>query len=181
MKRCALERKSENYLNLAAKQVMTLTEKDRDSMNKLFHKLCNRETVSYLIFGVLTTVINYVTFALMLCFFGEESTLVANGVAFVAAVAFAYITNKLFVFRSKSWAWAVLAREISSFVGARLFSFAFVELGLLVCMWLRVEQYSLFGINGIMIAKIILSFAVVILNYFFSKFFIFKKSGKEKS
>lgn len=150
-------------------------------MNKLFHKLCNRETVSYLTFGVLTTLVNYVTFALILCFFGEGSTLAANAVAFVAAVAFAYITNKLFVFRSKSWSRGVLAREISSFVGARLFSFAFEELGLLMCMWLSVEQYSLFGVNGIMIAKIILSVVVVILNYFFSKFFIFKKPGEEKS
>ena len=50
-----------------------------------------------------------------------------------------------------------------------------------MCMWLSVEQYSLFGVNGIMIAKIILSVVVVILNYFFSKFFIFKKPGEEKS
>lgn len=149
-------------------------------MKGLFHKLCNRETVSYLFFGVLTTVVNYGVFALILHFFGAESTLIANGAAFVAAVAFAYVTNKLFVFESKSWAKEVLARELPSFVGARLFSFAFEELGLLVCIWLQVERYSLFGLNGILIAKIILSFVVVVLNYFFSKCFIFKKSGGGK-
>lgn len=149
-------------------------------MKGLFHKLCNRETVSYLFFGVLTTVVNYGVFALILHFFGPESTLIANGAAFVAAVTFAYVTNKLFVFESKSWAKEVLARELPSFVGARLFSFAFEELGLLVCMWLQVERFSLFGLNGILIAKIVLSFVVVVLNYFFSKCFIFKKSGGDK-
>lgn len=149
-------------------------------MKRIFQKLCNRETISYLFFGVLTTVINYGVFALIIYSFGEESTLIANVAAFVAAVAFAYITNKLFVFESKSWERSVLLREIASFVGARLFSFGFEELGLLACMLLNVGRYSLFGINGIMIAKIVLSFAVVMLNYFFSKFIIFKESGKGK-
>lgn len=149
-------------------------------MRELFRKLCNRETISYLFFGVLTTVVNYGVFAVIVHFFGPDSTLIANGAAFVAAVTFAYITNKLFVFDSKSWAREVLVRELPSFIGARLFSFAFEELGLVICMWLQVERYTLFGIGGIMIAKIVLSMIVVVLNYFFSKLFIFKKSGVDE-
>lgn len=104
----------------------------------------------------------------------------ANAVAFVAAVAFAYITNKLFVFESKSWSGKVLLRELPAFVGARLLSFGLEELGLLICMWIQVEQYSLFGLNGILVAKVVLSLVVVVLNYFFSKCFIFKKSKGDK-
>ena len=134
----------------------------------------NHETIMYLIFGVLTTLVNYAVFWVGLKLFGEKHTLVINVVCFIAAATFAYVTNKLFVFESRSWAWAVLAKEVPSFFGARIFSFLLEEAGL----WLAKDnlhagKYKLFGINGIMIAKIVLSVLVVVLNYIFSKLFIF--------
>lgn len=149
-------------------------------MKKLLSKLLNRETILYLIFGVLTTALNLAVFWLMNKAVGEALALVNNAVAFVVAVAFAYVTNKLFVFESKSWDSATLLKEIPSFVGARLFSFGLEEL----LLWLAkdvlaVGKYSLailgLTIGGLMIAKILISVIVVILNYIFSKFFIFKK------
>ena len=149
-------------------------------MKKLLSKLLNRETILYLIFGVLTTVLNLAVFWLMNKAVGEALALVNNAVAFVVAVAFAYVTNKLFVFESKSWDSATLLKEIPAFVGARLFSFGLEEL----LLWLAkdvlaVGKYSLailgLTIGGLMIAKILISVIVVILNYIFSKFFIFKK------
>lgn len=149
-------------------------------MKKLFHKLFNRETISYLFFGVLTTLVNLAVFWVLNKLLGEDLALFNNAVAFVAAVIFAYITNKLFVFESKSWSPETLRKEIPSFIGARLFSFGLEEL----LLWISkdVIQVSRFSvtvlglvIGGLMIAKLLISVLVVILNYVFSKLFIFKQ------
>lgn len=150
-------------------------------MDKL-KKLLNRETVLYLVFGVLTTLVNYIVFHLIYrSILGGRGSLIANAVAWVAAVVFAYAVNKLFVFESKSWAWKVLAKEIPAFVAARVASFGIEELGLFVSErvfgWneiavLRVGQTV---IDGVTLAKLALSVIVVVLNYFFSKRYIFRK------
>lgn len=145
-------------------------------MKKIIKTLLNKETLSYLFFGVLTTVVNYTAFICFFLLFDAKSPLFGNTIAFIIATAFAYITNKIWVFNSKEWNFKVLKSEIPSFIGARILSFAFEQIGLLVCINLfSVGNYLLLGINGVMISKIILSFIVVILNYGLSKFFIFKK------
>ena len=145
-------------------------------MKKLIQKLLNRETITYLIFGVLTTLVNYVIFWLCDKAMGERWVLLNNAVAFVAAVAFAYVTNKLFVFESKSWAPTVVWKELILFISARLISFGLEELGLLLARdVLHAGQYSLLGFSGMMLSKVVLSVVTVILNYFFSKFMIFKQ------
>lgn len=139
-------------------------------------KILNRETVTYLIFGVLTTLVNYVCFWLGLKLFGEAYTLLINVVCFLIAAGFAYVTNKLFVFESKSWRWEILRREIPAFFGARVFSFLLEEAGLWVSKdLLHAGRYEILGIGGILIAKVALSFVVVVLNYVFSKLVIFKR------
>lgn len=139
-------------------------------------KLLNRETILYLVFGGLTTLVNYAVFWLGIRLFGEDRALLVNLVSFVAAAVFAYVTNKLFVFESRSWAPAVLRRELPSFFGARIVSFLLEEAGLWLATGpLRAGDYQLLGVSGVMIAKVILSVAVVVLNYLFSKLFIFKK------
>lgn len=134
------------------------------------------ELIKYLIFGVQTTVVNYLVFWLVIRFSGEKYALTANAAAFVVATIFAYITNKLFVFQSRSWKGAVLLREFLGFAGARIFSFLLEEAGLLLCMEvLHVEKFALPWISGLMVAKIALSFIAVLLNYLFSKYLIFSK------
>lgn len=149
---------------------------------ELFRK--HREAISYLFFGVLTTVVNFIAFWLLCLWMSDELYLVANAIAWAVAVVFAYITNKIFVFSSKSFAFSTLIREIPEFVGARVFSFVIEELGL----WFMVDilgfsQFhpEIFGIviSGQFIVKVILAVVVIVLNYFFSKFIIFhsKKSN----
>ncbi len=146
-----------------------------EKMKKLIDKLWNRETILYLIFGVLTTVLNYGVFSVVNEQLPKGYALLANAVAFVAALVFAYVTNKLFVFESKSWRSSVLKKEIPAFTSARLLSFGFEEAGLLICEHLlHLDEKALFGFDGIKVAKIILNIIVVILNYVLSKFFIFK-------
>lgn len=138
----------------------------------MLKKLCNRETGLYLFFGVLTTVVNYGVF--WLCRDWMHS-LLANGLAFILATLFAYVTNKLFVFRSPQWTPGVVGKELLSFTGARTFSLCIEMLGLYLCILLHAKDYVLWGMDGEMIAKIVLSFVAVLLNYFMSKFWIFKK------
>lgn len=144
-----------------------------------FKSIISKETLSYLFFGVLTTIVNYISFALGIMILGENSTLFVNTIAFILATTFAYVTNKIWVFNSKSWAIKILRLEVISFLSARILSFLFEQLGLIICIRLfNVQIYHLLGMSGIMISKIILSFIVVILNYIISKFFIFKEGVK---
>ena len=143
-----------------------------------FIKLIKSEAGLYLIFGFMTTVVNYVSFWLALQFLGYKRILVVNTISFVAAVIFAYVTNKIFVFNSKSWKWNVLKTEILSFFSARIVSYLFEQAGLYLCAdILHLERYHIFNIDGVIISKIVLSFLVVLLNWFVSKFYIFKKKG----
>ena len=145
-------------------------------------KLLNRETILYIVFGVATTVVNYIAFHLLYnVLWQQQNSLTANAAAFVAAVVFAFVVNKLFVFESKSWSAATLKREIPSFLAARIGSFGIEEAGL----FLAEKVFKLGGIiaitlgsaelDWITIVKISLSFIVVILNYVFCKLIVFKK------
>lgn len=151
-------------------------------IKKLFEKY--KELILYIVFGVLTTAVNFVSFWLLDKLLGDNLYLVSNCAAWIISVVFAYITNKLFVFESKSWNIKIVAKESVEFLGARLFSFGVEEGGLwLFVEILKFDKYSFailnFVIDGKLIAKIILAVIVVILNYFFSKFIIFAKKNKQ--
>ncbi|CDD57391.1 GtrA family protein [[Bacteroides] pectinophilus] len=142
-----------------------------DKINNLIKKFLNKETISYLIFGVLTTIINIVVFwfaerELAFIMSEDAASLVGNVIAWVISVAFAFVTNKLFVFESKSMAFKVVMAELTGFVIARLLSLAFDEGFMFVAI-------VLLGMNSLL-AKIISNVFVVIINYVLSKFFIFK-------
>lgn len=131
----------------------------------MIKKLCNRETILYLVFGVLTTVVNYVVY--YPCRMLGLHYQLCNVLSWMAAVAFAYITNKLFVFESRSFSPTVLLREIVLFAGARIFSLL-CEMAL---MWLGVDLLHIHDF----LMKLIAAVLVIILNYVFSKLFVFKK------
>lgn len=159
-----------------------------EKIKSIIKKLINKETVTYLVFGVLTTVVNFGVFKVFDIIFTSATetdlTLVTNVIAWIAAVVFAYVTNKLFVFESKSWRPDVLRKEIPSFVGARLLSLGIEELGLLIFItWLGFDEFVLeifpgFALGGKMLVKIALAVIVVVVNYIFSKFIIFGKKEK---
>ena len=143
-----------------------------------------KELLLYLVFGLLTTVVNLSSFAFFTKVFGEDLYLISNAIAWLVAVIFAFITNKLFVFESKSWRPKILVKELTEFFGARIFTFVIEEGG----MWLLVDalamgerSWSAFGftIGGQIVSKVVIGVVVIIINYFFSKFIIFKKSKKQ--
>ena len=144
-----------------------------------------KELITYVIFGVLTTLVNFFAFWIFTKIFGEDLYLVNNAIAWVVGVVFAYVTNKLFVFESKSWDLKLIAKEITGFLGARIFSFLVEESGMfLFVSVLGLGESSLtllgFTITGQFIVKILLAVIVVVMNYVFSKFFIFKSLENRK-
>ena len=139
-----------------------------------------KELITYVIFGGLTTLVNFVAFYVVTQILGEELYLLNNAIAWVVSVVFAYVTNKLFVFESKSWNLKLVAKESVEFIGARIFSFLIEEGGMLLfvsVLGFGEISFNIFGftITGQLIAKLILAVVVVIMNYFFSKFIIFRK------
>lgn len=140
-----------------------------------------REQISYLFFGVLTMLLNYGMFWILSKLLQGRYVLLTNLATFVVATAFAYITNKIFVFRSDQWRPAYVLRESAAFVAARLFSFLIEEIGLYVCAYvLRLGRYSWGEVDGVMLSKIVLSIVATILNYFFSKFWVFSRRERKK-
>lgn len=138
-------------------------------MNNIIKKFLNKETITYTIFGVLTTVVDYVASYIFFYKIGF-SEITSNNIAWVLAVAFAYITNKIFVFESKETGFMVLLREIVSFAAARIVTLIITDVFLVIT--------SQIGIP-FLVAKLLISVIVIILNYFFSKLFIFKKTKND--
>lgn len=120
----------------------------------------------YLVFGVLTTVVNYIVYLPCYNLLGFSAS-VSNMIAWVVAVAFAYLTNKPFVFRSYDWSAKTVVPELTKFVGSRVFSGA-LETGIIFV------TVDLLLWNG-NVMKLVTSVLVVILNYVASKLLVFKK------
>ncbi len=145
-------------------------------MKEKIIKIFKTEAASYLFFGAMTTLVNYVVFVLFSFFLGYDRVLFVNTISFIIAVIFAYITNKIYVFHSDSWRPKVLFREISIFASARIFSYFIEQIGLYLSadVW-NLDKVEIWFFNGIMISKIFLSLLVILLNWIFSKFLIFRK------
>ena len=122
--------------------------------------------IAYGVFGVFTTVVNIVAYNI--CYYNLElSNTLSNIIAWVLAVTFAYLTNKVWVFDSKSWKWEVLRREVTTFISCRLATGIMDIIIMFVCV-------DLMGWHA-MLMKLLSNILVIILNYIFSKLIIFRK------
>lgn len=119
-----------------------------------------KEMIAYLFFGVLTTLVNFVIYFSCTQFL-HWNYLVANALSWAGAVAFAYVTNRIWVFQSKNRGLRAIFKEITAFVGCRLFSGAMD----MAIMFIGVE---VLGISDD-ITKLLTQVVVVVLNYIFSK------------
>jgi putative flippase GtrA len=118
----------------------------------------HRETVDYLFFGMLTVAFNTIVFLLLDLVFDE---LVANTFAFLLSVVFAYCTNTLFVFHQK-----IGLKTFVQFFGMRIGTIFIDNGGLWLLLSINCDK---------VIAKCVVNVIIIILNYIFSKFFIYKK------
>ncbi len=139
-----------------------------EKIKELYNKY--KEILMYLIFGVLTTVVNIVSYFLLARILHID-TVVSTVIALILSILFAYITNKIFVFESKTNTAKELLKEIISFFGCRAFT------GILDVAFMYITV-DVFNLND-MIMKIISNIVVIIVNYVFSKLIIFKKDKRK--
>lgn len=129
-----------------------------------------RHILLYLFFGVTTTAVNWCIYALSHDLLGMTG---ANAVAWLGAVVYAFVTNKLFVFESKSMKMGVWLAEGAKFLASRVFS-GVVEVLLPTGLFALGLNQSLFGLEG-GIAKALVSVVVIVMNYVLSKWVVFSK------
>ena len=125
-----------------------------------------KDVLSYLVFGVLTTVVNYMIYLPIYNFCGVSAA-VSNMIAWVGAVIFAFLTNKPFVFHSHDWSAGTVVPELTKFVSCRLASGVLETVILLLTVdWLHW--------NG-NVWKLVTQVLVIIVNYVGSKLLVFRK------
>lgn len=134
-----------------------------------------REIINYIIFGGGTTVVSWATYA---AFVGGLGMGILTGkiLSWVCAVAFAFVTNKLWVFFSRAADWKSWLREGLEFFASRAATGVIEVVGLEVLMKLGMDG-ALFGVEGFA-ANIVVTVVVVILNYIISKFLVFRKKER---
>ena len=147
-----------------------------------------KEIIAYLFWGVMTTIVSWGTYSIFVILFKDLQyeielfiincpvvVFLSNILSWVFAVMFAFVTNKLWVFDSKSWERKVVSKELCKFIAARLITGVLEIVGVPLLVSVGINQ-KIFGIEGI-VAKIIVSVAVVVLNYVYSKLFVFMKKS----
>lgn len=140
-------------------------------ISAIWSKFGNRESVTYIICGFLTTAVDWITHRI-LWHMGAEYQ-VSTAVSWVAAVLFAFVSNKFFVFRSYEIKPRRLWKEFVSFVACRIATFAVTMAGMVVMV-------GMLGWNEFL-GKLVVSVLAMVLNYIPSKLFIFKKTGDGRS
>ena len=125
-----------------------------------------REILLYVVFGFLATVVSVATYWLCVKPLHID-VLIANVVSWICAVLFAFFTNRKWVFNADSVQGKGLLAQMASFFGGRLFTLAVEEAILAVFVtWLKLDSLAV---------KLVAQFVVIVLNYFISKFWVFKK------
>ncbi|MDO5363130.1 MAG: GtrA family protein [Eubacteriales bacterium] len=137
-------------------------------MKKLIEKLYGNSVVRYVFFGGCTTLVNLVSFYILRKLKVELNT--ANIISIILAILFAYVVNSKYVFQDKCDSLKAHIQPFCKFIGARLVTMI-IEVG---GVWLLVSVMGL----GDMIGKFLTQFIVLILNYIFSKFFVFTTGKK---
>ncbi|MBQ7953512.1 MAG: GtrA family protein [Clostridia bacterium] len=147
------------------------------SDNEYFTKAINiyqkyKTQMNYIIFGIVTTISNIITYYILYNKLHIENV-TATVIAWFVSVIVAYVTNKIWVFESKSLKPAILVKEVSSFFACRILT-GFLDVGI---MWIGVD---LLLFNSTLL-KIISNVIVIVLNYVASKLFIFKNKNESDS
>ena len=129
-----------------------------------------REMIQYIIWGVLSAILNVGLFQILIL--GSVDYRIANLITIIVVKIFCYVTNKFFVFRTPYEGLKVLLKEMMAFIFARGVTSILDYVGVLVLVEL-VNCREMFS-------KCVMAVVVVVVNYLFSKFFVFKKKGHNK-
>ena len=140
-------------------------------MKQWSRKMYESSVIRYVFFGGCTTLVNLVSFFILRKLKVELN--IANIISIILAILFAYVVNSRFVFHDRCETWRDHIRPFLKFISARLVTMV-IEIG---GVWLLV---SVMGLND-MIGKFLTQFIVLILNYIFSKFFVFTTGKRGKN
>ncbi|MCD7867275.1 MAG: GtrA family protein [Clostridiales bacterium] len=140
-------------------------------MKNTIRKIYENDAVRYVFFGGCTTLVNLVCFYFLRLV--QVGLTAANLISIIAAILFAYIVNSRFVFRDHCETLADHIRPFCKFIGARAFTMV-VEL---VGVWLLVSVLGLADMTGKLFTQVL----VLVLNYIFSKFFVFTGERRRKN
>ncbi len=147
-------------------------DNNKDKIKNILKKVFTKEIIMYLIFGVLTTVVSLAVYYLLIfTILNPENAIqlqIANILSWAAGVAFAYVTNRKYVFESKE---KNKVKELGKFVTSRLATL-FLDM---IIMFIGVTWLK----GNDKIVKLISQVLVIIGNYVFSKVFVFKKKKEE--
>ena len=138
-------------------------------IKKVIKKVLTREVILYVVFGILTTLVNLGSFYVMNTLWGWNEN-ISNVIAILLAVLVAYITNKDLVFHSKAETAKERLKEFFKFMVGRAFTMVIEFLGGLLLFQTAIP---------IMISKCVVTIIVIILNFFISKFFAFANHKKD--
>lgn len=143
-----------------------------DKIWKLIVACWKNDVLRYIFIGGCTTLVNLVSYYLLRMFTALNLN-VANTISIILAILFAYVTNSTIVFRSKVNSVQDRFKEFVKFISARL-STMVIEVG---GVWLMADVIKM----NDYIAKFIIQFIVLVVNYILSKVFVFKKQEKEEA
>ena len=135
-----------------------------EKVKEITKKILTKEVILYVVFGVLTTLVNIGSFYVMTKFLHWNDN-ISNIIAITLAVLFAYITNKDLVFHSKAENFKEKLNEFIKFIAGRAFTMVIEFVGGAILFETAIPE---------MISKLFVTVVVVILNFFISKFFAFK-------
>ena len=127
----------------------------------------NKEYILYLIFGILTTLVNFFIYYLF-TYILKVNYLISNCLAWLSAVIFAFVTNKTIVFNNYNISLKIIVKEFVKFINCRLIS-GFIEV---IGLFIIVDKLNIMD----MLAKVLIGVIVIILNYIFSKAFVFNNN-----
>ncbi len=130
-----------------------------------------KELFMYTVMGVSATIVNWCTYSVLV---QHTEIAVANAMSWLITLVFAFVTNKIYVFDSRSWEKNVVIKEMISFTTARGVT-GFLEVFLQPQLYAMGLNQSLFGVDGL-VAKITVCLSLVIVNYFSTKLIVFRAS-----
>ena len=146
-----------------------------EKVKELIKKVCTKEVILYIVFGVLTTIVNIAVSYILKSFFNVEGN-IASTIGIITCILFAYFTNRKMVFNTKAVGFKENLIEFGKFILGRAFTMVVEIIGVFILNDVLYLFYGLFSDNmAYLINKCVISVIVIILNFFISKFFTFKK------
>lgn len=140
-----------------------------EKINKLIKKLLDRDVILYIIFGILTTLVNFVTFYILNSLMKINAN-ISNLVAIPLAILFAYFTNRKWVFHTQAKGFKENFNEFCKFIAGRAATMIIEFFGCMLLFMIPIPE---------IISKLIVSIIIIILNFFISKFFAFKQKDNK--